>query len=319
MDMHESPFPRTDGIDPFRTSGGIEPPEGRRHFGLGRVLFLIAVGVAALLITVYVLLSSWLAPEAAFGVSDRPIGVLLLGTDRTYDEDGEPMGGPTRADTIMLVSFNPRSNTSYLVSIPRDTRAVIPGHGVGKLNASHAYGGVELTRQAVEELTGMRVDRYAEADFQTFREIVDAIGGVRLDVEKDMRYEDRAGDFKVDIRKGEQVLDGAKALQYVRYRADALGDISRVARQQTLLKALLRQMLSVRNASRVREVVRVLREHVKTDMSLRDMASIGWFLVRTRGKIVTETLPGSFSAVYWLPDEKAIEGLVREMSTGFGE
>ncbi|MEW5865700.1 MAG: LCP family protein [Bacillota bacterium] len=297
----------------------FEPAEKPRYFTFWRVVFLAVICLAALIITLYVSVSSWLSPEATFAVYDRPINVLILGIDRTYDYDGEPMEGPARADVIMLASFNPRSNTTYLISIPRDTRARIPGHGINKINASHTYGGQDLTRMTVQDLLSVPIDRYAEVDFQAFVRIIDAIGGVEIDVDKDMQYEDRAGHFKVDIQKGKQVLDGTKALGYVRYRADALGDISRVRRQQILLKGLAQQAIRLDNLHNLPEIVGLLKEYVKTDMSQRDMASIGWFLIRTRGRLVSETLPGQFSRLYWIPDGKAIGELIKSIWAGFGE
>ncbi|MEW6228668.1 MAG: LCP family protein [Bacillota bacterium] len=297
----------------------FEPAQKPRCFTFWRVVFLAAICLAALIITLYVSVSSWLSPEATFAVYDRPINVLILGTDRTYDYGGEPMEGPARADVIMLASFNPRSNTTHLISIPRDTRARIPGHGINKVNASHTYGGQDLTRRTIQDLLGIPIDRYAEVDFQAFVRIIDAIGGVEIDVDKDMQYEDRAGNLKVDIRKGRQVLDGTKALEYVRYRADALGDISRVRRQQILLKGLAQEAIRPGNLYKAPEIAGLLKEYVKTDMSQRDMASIGWFLMRTRGNLVSETLPGEFSRLYWIPDGKAINELVKSISAGFGE
>lgn len=295
----------------------FEPIERPRYFTFWRVLFAVLVAIAALVVTLYVLLSSWLAPEAAFGVDNRPVNVLILGTDRTYDEHGNPIDAPVRADVIMLASVNPKVNRVYLVSIPRDTRAQIPGHGTNKINASHTYGGQDLTRKTVEDLLGMPIDRYVEVDFRGFQRIIDALGGVEIDVDKDMHYVDRAGGLKVDLKEGRQVLDGAQALGYVRFRADALGDINRVKRQQTLLKAVARQAVSVRSLSKAREILAILTEHVKTDMSQRDMASIAWFFVRTRAEIVSETLPGEFSPLYWIPDRERVDELVRAIQEGF--
>ncbi len=297
----------------------FEPVERPRYITFRRALFLGAVGIAALVITLYVLASSWLAPEAAFGIHDRPVNILILGTDRTYDDHGKPMEGPVRADVIMLASVNPRANRVYLVSIPRDTRARIPGYGTNKINASHTLGGQDLTRKAVEDLVGMPVDRCVEVDFQGFVRVIDALGGVEIDVDKDMRYVDRAGGFKVDLEKGAQLLDGAKALGYVRYRADALGDINRVKRQQTLLKAIARQAVSVRNLRKARGILGIVSQYVSTDMSRRDMASLGWFMLRTRAELESETLPGEFSPVYWVPDQKRIGELVGTMLEGFSE
>ncbi|MGE5587618.1 MAG: LCP family protein [Clostridia bacterium] len=297
----------------------FEPAERPRYITFWRALLVVLVAVAALMVTVYVLVSSWLAPEATFGVGDRPVNVLVLGTDRTYDDRGKPMEGPARADAIMLVSVNPKANRVYLVSIPRDTKARIAGHGTGKVNASHTYGGQDLTRRTVEDILGVPIDRYMEVDFQGFVRIIDAMGGVEVEVDKDMHYVDRAGGLKVDLKKGRQMLNGAEALGYVRYRADALGDINRVKRQQNLLKAVARQATRLQNLGKAREIMAILTEHVRTDMSMRDMAAIGWFLVRTRAEVVSETLPGEFSPLYWVPDPERIGELVETMNEGFDE
>jgi LCP family protein required for cell wall assembly len=295
----------------------FEPAEGPRHVTVRRVLFVLLVALAALAISVYVLVSSWLAPGATFGVEDRPVNVLVLGTDRTYDDRGKPMEGPARADAIMLVSVNPKANRMYLVSIPRDTKARIEGHGTGKVNASHTYGGQDLTRRTVEDLVGVPIDRYVEIDFQGFVRVIDALGGVEVEVDKDLYYVDRAGGLKVDLKKGRQVLNGAEALGYVRYRADALGDINRVKRQQNLLKAVARKATRIRDLGKATKILAILMEHVRTDMSRRDIASIGWFLVRTRAEVVSETLPGEFSPLYWVPDHERIGDLVEAMNEGF--
>ena len=283
----------------------------------GRLIFMIAVCVVVVIISCLMIVGSYLSLEATFRVKDRPVNFLLLGIDQTYDDKGKVMEGPGRADTIMVVSMNPKQGKSYVVSIPRDTRVKIPGRGTGKVNAAYVYGGPQLIAETVEGLIGMPVDGYAEVDFHGFVGVIDAIGGIEVDVDRDMHYVDRAGGLKVDIKKGRQILDGEKALQYVRFRADALGDITRVGRQQNLIGVLIDEAANYRNIRKAPKLAKILMEYVKTDLSQRDIASAGWFLIRTGGDVLTRTIPGDFSKQYWLPNGDALEEMVNSMVQGF--
>ena len=298
----------------------LEPLEQEEKLGKptpGRLAFMIAVCVVIVIISFLMVVSSYLSLEATFKVKDRPINLLLLGIDQTYDDKGHVMDGPGRADTIIVVSMNPKQGKSYVVSIPRDTRVSIPGRGTAKVNAAYVYGGPELMAETVEGLMGMPIDRYAEVNFDGFIGVIDAIGGIEVDVDKNMRYVDKAGGLTVDIKKGRQILDGEKALQYVRFRADVLGDITRVGRQQNLLGVLIDEAANYRNIRKAPKLVRILTEHVKTDLSQRDMASAGWFLIRTGGDVLTQTIPGDFSKQYWVPNGAAVKEMVNSMVQGF--
>jgi anionic cell wall polymer biosynthesis LytR-Cps2A-Psr (LCP) family protein len=153
----------------------------------GRLAFMIAVCVVVIIISFLMVVSSYLSLEATFKVKDRPINLLLLGVDQTYDDKGHVMDGPGRADTIIVVSMNPKQGKSHVVSIPRDTRVRIPGRGTAKVNAAYVYGGPELVAETVEGLIGIPVDRYAVVDFNGFVGVIDAIGGIEVDVDKNMR------------------------------------------------------------------------------------------------------------------------------------
>ncbi len=283
----------------------------------GRLAFMIAVCVVVVIISFLMVVSSYLSLEATFKVKDRPINMLLLGIDQTYDDNGQVMDGPGRADTIIVVSMNPKQGKSYVVSIPRDTRVNIPGRGTAKVNAAYVYGGPELLAEAVEGLIGIPIDRFAEVDFNGFVGVIDAIGGIEVDVDKNMRYVDRAGGLTVDIKKGRQILDGEKALQYVRFRADVLGEITRVGRQQNLLGVLINEAANYRNIRQAPKLTKILLEHVKTDLSQRDIASAGWFLIRTGGDVLTQTIPGDFFKQYWVTDGDAVQEMVNSMVQGF--
>src|SRR5690606_29379418 len=124
-------------------------------------------------------------------------------------------------------SVDRRTGSIAALAIPRDTRARIPGRaGFDRINVAHAIGGPTLAVQAVESLLGIAIDHYVRVDFAGFEALIDALGGVVIDVEKRMYYEDHAQGLVIDLQPGLQLLDGAKALQYVRYRSDGYGDVT---------------------------------------------------------------------------------------------
>ena len=171
---------------------------------------------------------------------------LLVGSDRRAEQGTtgldakEPMWryGAQRADTIMLVHLPADRRRIYLVSFPRDAWTPIPGHGNAKLNAAFSFGGPPLLIATVEQLTGVRVDHFAILDFEGFKSMTDALGGVTVRVARTVRDPAR----KVVWPAGTQHLDGAQALAFVRQRHNLPGgDLGRIRRQQAFLKALAGQ------------------------------------------------------------------------------
>jgi len=182
------------------------------------------------------------------------INVLLLGCDDVEDV--------RRADTIMVLFLNPRLKRAALLSIPRDSRVQIPGHGLDKINHAYAYGEAELAQQTVEHFLGITVDYYAQIGFDSFVAAIDELGGVDLDVEQRMRK--RTYYENIDLHKGHQHLDGREALQFVRYRNDS--DLQRGKRQQQLLRALVDQKLNLMNSPRLLAAGSKIIEQLNTDI-----------------------------------------------------
>ncbi|ABZ85077.1 cell envelope-related transcriptional attenuator, putative [Heliomicrobium modesticaldum Ice1] len=232
---------------------------------------------------------------------NRRMNVLLLAVDnRPGESDG-------RTDTIIVASVDRHDKKLYLLSIPRDSRVKISGHGMDKINAAHMYGGVPLTRKTVEELLGIPIDYYVKTDFNGFREIVDTLGGVEIDVEKNMYHNEGDPEDLINLKKGLQRLSGKEALQYVRFRSDELGDISRTQRQQKFLHALAKQSLQVNTVWKLPSLVPQLVNHVETNLSAGDLVSLAimakdW----NASNIIAHTLPGNFVTLngvsYWQVD-----------------
>jgi LCP family protein required for cell wall assembly len=164
------------------------------------------------------------------------LNVLLLGIDSRGDSSQTQ-----NTDTMIVLSLDPVNKTAAMLSIPRDTYIDRPGVFVDKINAAYAFGGPDLSRRVVEDLLGIRVNAYALVDFDAFTRIVDAVGGVVIDVKRPVRDEAYPtpdyGIERLDITAGPQLMDGSTALRFARSRHDA-NDYSRAQRQQLVLSAL---------------------------------------------------------------------------------
>ncbi|WP_167323794.1 LCP family protein, partial [Rhodococcoides kroppenstedtii] len=196
--------------------------------------------------------------------------------------------GTGRTDTILLIHV-PSSGPTTMVSLPRDWYVPIPGYGSDKLNASFSLGGAPLLTRTVEEVTGVRIDHYAEVGFGGFADMVDGLGGVDLCVPYDID-DPLAG---LTVSAGCQELTGAQALGFVRTRATPLGDLDRMNNQRLFLSSLLSKATSPTtflNPFRVVPLTRALVSSLQVDEGdhIWNLASLGWAL---RGETVTTTIP----------------------------
>ena len=237
--------------------------------------------------------------------------IVVLGVDERSDDVG-------RSDTLFVVMFDSSNKSASLLSVPRDTRVRIDGHGWDKINHAYAYGGRELTQKTVEELLGIKINNYVMVDFKGFTGLVDAIGGIDIDVEKDMYYHDTWDGFTVDLKKGRQHLDGKTAIQYVRFR-DEEGDIGRIRRQQHFLMAVYDKITSADMLLHIPGLAKQLTSMVKTDMPLSDMIDLGRALhsmVKEKG-LSMAMVPGTPKYIdgisYWLPDITDLRELMVKM------
>ena len=165
-----------------------------------------------------------------------PFYMLLIGADKSQDRDesGE-YGGSYRTDSMILARVDPKEKEVTLISIPRDTQVDIPGHGTQKINAAYAFGGASLAVDTVSELAGVPISHYAEIDFDGFKAVVDALGGIEVDVPMEIN-DDMAGGH---VDAGLQTLNGEQALILCRSRHNyddiGNGDAIRAANQRLVL------------------------------------------------------------------------------------
>ena len=251
------------------------------------------------------------------GESGNRINILLVGVD-----DGEladPKNSPHRSDSALLLGFHKGTGAVSLLSIPRDTRVAIPGHSSNdKFGHSFAYGGIDLTIATLQDFLKVPVHYYVVADWQGFIRVVDALGGVDLNVEADMNYEDPYAKLKIHLKKGFQHLNGQQAGQYVRFRHDEMGDIGRVARQQKFLKALATQAIRPINIIRLPQIVAILGENVQTNMTPWTFQQVFVAIPSLKNnKIQTDMIPGNFANIggvsYWAPDQGETRKVVERL------
>ena len=182
------------------------------------------------------------APQQKVAAGEEPaVNILVLGTDsRTSASDpSQWKEGAQRTDAIMIVQVSGDRKTVSVMSIPRDSWVEIPGHGQGKINAAYSYGGPSLTIHTVENLTGIHIDHFAVANFESFVALTDEIGGVRVNLKTPQRLAGK------ELGAGAQVLDGQQALAYTRERSSLPnGDFDRVKRQQTWMRSIVSRVLT---------------------------------------------------------------------------
>jgi LCP family protein required for cell wall assembly len=184
--------------------------------------------------------------------------ILFLGGDVVNDN----------TDTIMLVNINPGVPEISVMSIPRDTRVIIEGR-VRKINFAYPRGGGELAVETVERLLETEIDHYVYIDLSVFRKAIDLLGGVEYYVPQNMYYDDPYQNLHIRLEKGYQLLDGHKAEYLVRYRKGYKnGDIGRIKVQQDFMKELIKQKLNVSNIPRLRKVMVMLFDNLKTDITI---------------------------------------------------
>ncbi|MEM6254485.1 MAG: LCP family protein [Cyanobacteria bacterium P01_D01_bin.156] len=249
----------------------------------------------------------------------RPVNLLIMGLDEAIDIEGAaPTDLVGRTDTILLARVNPETESINVMSIPRDTRVEIPGHGIDKINQANVEGGAELAAQTVSyNFNRIEIDRYVRVSTAAFREIVDLIGGVEVFVPKEMKYEDKTQGLVIDLEPGWQTLNGDEAEQFARFRQDDLGDIGRVQRQQILLKALRDRMLNPTVIAQIPQIVRILQTHIDTNLSTEEILALAGFgLQLEREALNMVMLPGRFSspteyrASYWIADSNNVNDVM---------
>lgn len=264
--------------------------------------FIVAAAAGAIFASSSLFDEKPVAKKTEMMASGDKTVVMLMGVDEREGDVG-------RSDTLMIATLDPKKKKAAILSIPRDTRVKIQGHGFDKINAAYAYGGYKLTQSTVENLLGVEMEHYVLINVNAFTKIIDAIGGVDINVEKRMYYEDPwddNGGLVINLYPGQQHMDGKTAITYVRYR-DEEGDIGRIARQQKFMQAVMNKLTSPAIIPRIPAIISEVVDCIDTDLSVKQMIEFMSALkdAQSRG-LQTEMLPGKPMYIggisYWLPD-----------------
>ena len=229
------------------------------------------------------------------------INVLIVGEDDVQ--------GSRRSDTILVATIDVDNENIRVLSIPRDTRVLIPRYGNQKINHAYAYGGSELVRETMQRFLGIPISYYIKIDYDNFPKLVDLLGGVDIFVGRAMRYRDVRGNLDINIPAGKQRMNGETALKYVRFRMDNLGDIGRIQRQQQFMKAMIQRMYEPENFMRFNTIIREVQKTVITDMNPSMILQLGYFarkLDKQTDRMFFMMLPGTVAMIdklsYWVSD-----------------
>lgn len=262
------------------------------------------------------------AEEPTNDESKNEILFLLMGVDT---EDVSKSKG-TRTDTMMLTKVNYETGNITLFSIPRDTRLNVNGK-LDKVNSAHAIGGPELAVETVKDFLGIELEYYVKVDYQIVKDVVDAIGGVVVDVPMTMIYRDPTAKppLNINIKKGVQELDGKNAHDFLRFRHNndmtvgyPEGDVGRIKTQQYFMKELVKQTLQPKNILNLPSLIKTYYNNVETNIPLtamlRGAASASKINV---DNMTTDTVPGVGQYVgpisYYIYDRDALNSVVSEM------
>jgi LCP family protein required for cell wall assembly len=267
--------------------------------------------------------SAALTPQSG-SILSSPTNILLLGAD-----SGPGRDGPGRSDSMVLVRTDPDQHRISMLSIPRDLRVEIPGQGVDKINAAYAFGGAALAIRTVEDVTGLPVNHVVLVDFSAFGELIDALGGVTIDVPErivsnrfDCPYKTEAQCDRWpgwQFRKGEQQMDGARALVYSRIRENQLDqsetDVTRGERQQQVVSAMSSKLVGVDGFMRMPFIGDDVAKPLATDLTTGEIMRLGWVKFRSSSTLRCHLGgdPQEIDGVFYLvgtEDNVAVLGMV---------
>ena len=235
-------------------------------------------------------------------VARSTVNVLVVGLDNVE--------GGSRTDAIALAIFDAENKALRIASIPRDSRVYIPGRSWDKINHAYVYGGINLLRETLVNLTGMPVDYFVKVNYKSFPRIVDILGGVDIYVEKRLHYNDYSGKLFINIPAGQQHMDGKTALGYVRFRHDPLGDIGRVKRQQKFIDIMMKKIRTPAILPKLPAIFTEIYDSIDTDLAPLEALKLVQFATSlSPDRIKMFMAPGrtgsSKNISYWILDNNA--------------
>lgn len=205
-------------------------------------------------------------PGTAAASDSHSMNLLLMGVDA---RPGEAIDSGVRPDSLMVLHLDAQTGSCRVLAIPRDTRTELPGYGLSKINHALAVGGVDYEKLVVQNLLGLKINHFVLIDFNGFQSLVDAVGGVTVNVPADFTSTDGTV-----FTTGVQSMTGQQALSYARFRGGPDGDFGRIDRQQQVLRALVARASGLNVVRSLNELLPAVKANLRTDLSAQDMASI---------------------------------------------
>lgn len=248
----------------------------------------------------------------------KPFSVLLLGEDLAQDDT-------SRTDTIIVATVNPTEKSVKMVSIPRDTLVHTEDGITEKINAMYTIGGIEKIKEEVEKLLDIPISFYSILDFKGLIKLVDAVGGVNI--HSNMEFTVQNSQEKADaikIKKGPQKLNGEEALGYARMRQqDPEGVFGRQARQEEVIKALIKELVSPKMFTHFDEILDAIAPHLKTNVKGDQMLKIAANYMSAANSIESLSLTGEGEMTYFphyglnvyvfLPHEEVLRDISKQL------
>jgi len=250
------------------------------------------------------------------------VNVLLMGVDTLENTD---TGTGTRTDTIMVMSVDPVSKTGFILSLPRDTRVQITDRdGYDKVNHAHSYGGTELAISTIKGFLNIPIHHYVKVDYRALFKTVDDLGGIEVDVSRDMKYRDTASvpPLDIDLKKGVQILNGEQSMGFLRFRKGYPNqDLGRIEAQQAFMDALIKKVASPASIINIPNYLDTMSKYIQTDMTMKDMLIIAkQALSIDINRIEKKTVPGEPDMIdgisYYEPDAQQLQEMLDYLLSG---
>jgi len=256
----------------------------------------------------------------------KSCNILVMGVD-IGTPGSKSANDPKRTDTMILAHYNATDKKVSLVSIPRDTLISINGKNE-KINAAHAIGGVTYAVDAVQNLLGVKIDYYGKINYAGFDQVIDAIGGVNVDIQRKMDYDDPTQNLSIHFEKGTNVhLDGKKAEEYFRWRKNsdgsglANGDLGRIENQHIFITKVMEKIKSPTIIFKIPRILSAVKSYVETNMDAKDIIKYGYmFATLNKDKFSMDTIQGDLKTVdgvsYVVYNEAQNEKIISELNDG---
>lgn len=236
--------------------------------------------------------------EASPVKGKEAVNFLITGVDIGNAESGAD-NSAQRTDTIMVVSYDQSAKTIKVTSVPRDTKIKINGKNA-KINSAVPVGGAKYLADSIQTMLGININYYMQVDYAAFRSIIDAIGGVDVNIENKMDYDDAAQNLHIHFDKGVQHLNGQKAEEFFRWRKNndgtgfAEGDIGRIKAQHSFIEAVVEKLKAKKTIFKLPMILKAIAKNTKTNMTASEMIKYGSAALKVnKSNISMNTIKGT--------------------------